>query len=79
LIVIDRVSITPEYRGRRLSHLLVNAVAQALSPEGIIAMLPMPSEDQRPANVAKLQRHWAQSGFVEHRLGVYVRAAVVGN
>lgn len=79
LIVIDRVSIEPEYRGGHLSHLLVDAAAKALSPDGVIALLPMPPGDQQPANVAKLQRHWASAGFVEHRLGVYVRAVVPGD
>jgi len=78
LIVIDRVSIESEYRGGHLSHLLVDAAARALSPEGVIALLPMAPGDQRPDNVAKLQRHWVRAGFVEHRLGVYVRAAVLG-
>ena len=76
LIVIDRVSIAPEYRGGHPSHVLVDAAAQALSPEGVIALLPMPPGDQRPGNIAKLQQHWVAAGFVEHRLGVYVRAEV---
>ncbi|ASD21719.1 hypothetical protein B7495_06100 [Cryobacterium sp. LW097] len=76
LIVIDRVSIEPEYRGKGLSHLLVDAAAEALSPDGVIALLPMPPGDERPENVAKLQRHWTDAGFIEHRLGVFVRAAV---
>jgi hypothetical protein len=78
LIVIDRVSIESKYRGVHLSHVLVDSAAEALSPVGVIALLPMPPRDQRPGNVAKLQRHWAAAGFVEHRIGVYARVAVRG-
>jgi GNAT superfamily N-acetyltransferase len=74
LIVIDRVSIDPDHRGRRLSHQLVDVAAEALSPEGVIAMLPMPPGDQRPTNVAKLQQHWSSAGFIGRKHGVFVRS-----
>jgi hypothetical protein len=76
VIVIDRVGIPEEYRGARLSHMLVDATAQALSPEGVVVLLPMPAGAQKPANIAGLQRHWERAGFREHRNGVYVRAAL---
>jgi GNAT superfamily N-acetyltransferase len=75
LVIVDRVGIESEYRGQQLSHLLVNAAAQALSPDGVIALLPMPAGPQKPENIAGLQRHWAGAGFNEFRDGVYVRPA----
>jgi GNAT superfamily N-acetyltransferase len=76
LIIIDRVGIHPEYRGQHFSHMLVDAVAQALSPEAVIVLLPMPAGPQEPANVAGLQKHWSRAGFLEFRNGVYARSAV---
>jgi hypothetical protein len=51
VIVIDRVGVPEEYRGARLSHMLVDAIAQALSPEGVVVLLPMPAgaHHRRPA------------------------------
>lgn len=76
ILFFDRVSIASEYRGHDYSHVLVNAAAQALVPESVIALQPMPQGRQLPEDIERLQNHWVKMGFEPYRAGVYVRAAV---
>lgn len=77
LVIIDRVGIEKPFRGKGLAFMLVDAAARALSPEGVIALLPMPAGKEKSTKaIAKLQSHWAAAGFIEHKHGVFVRASV---
>ncbi len=75
LLIFERVSVAEYWRKHDLSFQIVEAVAEALAPDSLLALTPMPEGEQTPAAIAKLQAHWARAGFELWREGVFVRSA----
>lgn len=78
LLVLDRVTVPPPWRGRRLGPVVAAAALRELSDLAeIVACYPSPFElerddRRRPAEEARLVRLWGAFGFEEFRSGVWV-------
>jgi hypothetical protein len=76
IAIVDHVHIKEPWRGKRLSHVLVDHALLQVCPWAVAALTPGPYDGVRSAaSVKALQKHWRRAGFKRLRSGVYTREA----